>query len=312
MRRRRHGLRYVVTGSTGFIGAQLCSVLAIQGHTVIALGRDDVRLKARFSAKPVVETLTYLRTEDGAIDLLSTVTEAAGNAPIDGAINLAGLAHVRSAAPGAYRADVSFARDLATACSILAVPALVNISSIAARDWATAGRPALRAYGEAKLDAEREIDAVATQSGLVAVTLRPPAVWGPDAPGSFATIRKLLALGLPLPIRSLQARRAYIHVESLCRRIVHILTVLGSTPFPPSHSVLEVADQPLSLPEIFAAVASEMDVTLRTFSFPPQLLTFGLRSIGKTEMAEIATTVLTVDPTQVETFVAGGHASRAP
>ena len=279
-------------------------MLAGEGHTVIALGRDEQRLKARFSANPNILTQSYLRAADGTIDLLATMARAAEHAPIHGAINLAGLAHVRNAEPDAYSADVTFARDLATACRVLAVPSLVNVSSIAARDLAIARRPALRAYGQAKLDAERAIDAVAAPgSGLVAVTLRPPAVWGPDAPGSFATIRQLLALGLPLPIGSLVSRRAYIHVDSLCRHIAHILATLGSRPFPPGHTVLEVADEPLSLREIFAAVASEMKTPLRTFWFPPQLLRLGLLSIGKRDMAEIVSAELVVDPSQVEKFL---------
>ncbi len=42
-------MRYLVTGATGFIGAEVVRQLAAAGHEVVALVRDPTRVKAAAS-----------------------------------------------------------------------------------------------------------------------------------------------------------------------------------------------------------------------------------------------------------------------
>jgi len=68
-------------------------------------------------------------------------------------------------------------------------------------------------YGCAKLVAERELQEVASETGIEAVVLRPPAVYGPGAPGRLSQLMRLIHLGVPFP--SACNKRSLIGIENL-------------------------------------------------------------------------------------------------
>lgn len=87
----------LVTGATSGIGRAFADRLASDGHDLIAVGRDDVRLGELATAYPEVAVRSIasdLSTAHGVESVISSI----GDVPIDLLINNAGLAHYGSLA----------------------------------------------------------------------------------------------------------------------------------------------------------------------------------------------------------------------
>lgn len=289
---------FVVAGASGFVGRCIVERLLARGDSVIALGRDWSRLPPVWQTNSRVEAKTYAQTSDARPDVAATFADIDVDLAV--VINAAGVAHNPRATQADYlRGITDFTRDLAEATARRGSARLINISSIAARSPAQSGRQSLRWYGEAKRAAEREIDEVSARSGLPAVSLRPPAVWGPGAPGAFSTIRGLLLKGMPLPIGAVRTRRSYIHVQSLVDEILRVSSLAALPHFPRSHVILEVSDGTYTLSEITTKVAQELSVPARIFWFPLFALRLASGVVGNQALSEAISAELLLDGEQV-------------
>lgn len=71
-------------------------------------------------------------------------------------------------------------------------------------------------YGKSKLEAEQELQRIATDTFKV-VIVRPPMIYGPNCPGNYSRLEKL-ALTLPV-FPMVENKRSMLHVEKLCEFI---------------------------------------------------------------------------------------------
>src|SRR5205085_5794094 len=101
---------------------------------------------------------------------------------------------------------------------------ILYLSSVKAMGGATPPGRAFRpddpprpedAYGRAKLASEGALAAVADETGLQLVILRPPLVYGPGVGGNFRALVRLAGSGLPLPFAALDNRRSLIFRDNL-------------------------------------------------------------------------------------------------
>jgi nucleoside-diphosphate-sugar epimerase len=167
-----------VTGGTGFIGRALVGALARRGDAVTCLVRPGT--DARALSGP---GMAVVRGDLAAGDLAAA---APALAAADVVYHVAGVTRARDRA-GFVRGNVT-----ATACLVDAMRGsgqrrarLVHVSSLAAAGPCREGRPLVEddpprpvsVYGATKLEAERHV--LAAGSGLDAVALRPPVVYGP-------------------------------------------------------------------------------------------------------------------------------------
>jgi len=79
------------------------------------------------------------------------------------------------------------------------------------------------AYAETKIQAEQEVIDFCTKNTMAWTILRPPLVYGDNAPGNIGMLQKLLRTGMPLPFGAFTNRRSLISVENLCSVILHCL-----------------------------------------------------------------------------------------
>ncbi len=203
-----------VTGARGFIGHHLTTLLTEWGHTVVPINRDDW-------------------------DLVSQTSPAALLAGCDAVVHLAGRVHVRG-----QPADDSFTRlmmatnvrgteRLAGAAVDQGVRRFVFVSSASVYGRADDGvvideRSPLRpetAYGRSKAAAEEALRAIAERTGLEAVALRPPPVYGPGMGGNFGSLLRIARRGLPVPSGTLTARRSFVSVTNFCDLVARALAV---------------------------------------------------------------------------------------
>jgi nucleoside-diphosphate-sugar epimerase len=123
-------------------------------------------------------------------------------------------------------------------------------------------------YGRAKLAAEEAVSSVAARSGLEAVILRPPLVYGPRVKANFLALMGAIDRGWPLPFASIENRRSLVYVGNLCDAIARCLEAEA----PDGRTFFVTDGAPVSTPQLCRAIGAALGWPARLFSFPPPLL----------------------------------------
>jgi len=78
-------------------------------------------------------------------------------------------------------------------------------------------------YSQSKFEAEIGLKKIALETGMDVVIIRPPLIYGGNAPGNFGSLIKLLAKPLPLPFGAVHNKRSMVYVENLVDFIIHCI-----------------------------------------------------------------------------------------
>lgn len=218
----------LVTGATGFVGRHVCATLVAEGYDVRAL----VRHQGRAHLPPEVVQVPARDLND-----LERLNQAVSGCT--GIVHLAARVHVlRETATNPLEAfrqvNVLGTLNVLRAAMSAGVGQLVFVSSIAAAD------PEPTPYGRSKLEAEVVIAETVAGTGVTAVILRPPGVYGPGMPGNIPRLVAQIRRGFPIPIPRDGNQRSLIFVGNLAAAIsasllynrpgVHTFAVADRTP----------------------------------------------------------------------------------
>ena len=274
----------LVTGAGGFIGRALVARLAARGAPVRAVLRRPAAMP------PAVETLV-LGTLDAATDWA---------APLAGAcalVHLASRAHAPVAdAQRFVEGEAATAAALARAATAAGVHRLVLLSSIKVLGEATLDLPfrahqtptPMDTYGLAKWRMEEAMRAAAGDRLCV---LRPPLVYGPGVKANFRALIRLVDLGVPLPLASIDNRRSLIFLDNL----VDLLELALDHPAASGETFLLRDDEEVSTPELVRRIARALGRTARLLPCPPSLLRLAASLAGRRDAAERLISSLRVD-----------------
>lgn len=190
----------LITGATGFIGRHFLAILAERGRDVVIASR---------TARPAPPGVREVRAVG---DLAARTAAADAFAGADVVVHLAGHVAVKGGGPIEDSTNVRMARAVAERALTAQVPRVVVLSSIAAS--VAEHTPHLaRRYGSEKLAADAVFREILPRERLIFV--RPPAVYGPGMAGPLATLGRLVARGLPIPLGRARAARSYISAANL-------------------------------------------------------------------------------------------------
>ncbi|MEI8631905.1 SDR family oxidoreductase [Vibrio sp. PP-XX7] len=204
----------LLTGSTGFVGSALLKRLLMQ---------DDMKIKVVVRHSIVLENVFCLEVDDinAATDYSSVIHDT------ETVIHCAARAHIMddSAADplSAFRAvNTEGTLNLALQAAQAGVKRFIFLSSIGVNGissmtpFSVSDTPApIEDYAVSKLEAEVGLRKIAAETGMEVVIIRPPLVYGPNAPGNFGKLAKLASRNLPLPFGAIHNKHSLVALDNL-------------------------------------------------------------------------------------------------
>lgn len=286
-------MKYLVTGANGFVGNPLCDELA----------RRQLAFRAVLRRGGEIESKGY---DVAYVSDIGPDTEWANTLQgIDVVIHLAARAHMmndKAQDPLAeYRKiNVEATENLARQAVRHGVRRLVYISSIKVNGETTQNGKSFTerdlpmpqdSYAISKMEAEQSLHAIARETGLEVVIVRPPLAYGARVKGNFAQMLQVVARGWPLPLASVKNRRSLIYVGNLVDALIACATQEAAA----GQTYLVSDGEDISTPELLRSVGAAINHPARLFSCPTVVLRLVGALIGKSKQMDRLLGSLQVD-----------------
>lgn len=246
----------LVTGAGGFVGTALCRRLGANGVAVLKGGRG-----AALSPEMGVDVVIHLASRvhvmhESSEDPLS----AYRSANTLGTVNLA-----RQAVAAGVRRFV-FA-------STVKVHGEGSSVAYAESDGPCPADP----YAISKWEAEQGLRAIAAESTMAVVIVRPPLVYGPGVKANFLSMMRWVERGLPLPLGAIHNQRSLVALDNL----VDFLMLCATHPAAANQTFLVSDGEDLSTTELLVRMAAALGKPSRLLPVPPWLLSTAALLFGK-------------------------------
>ncbi|MBD9438697.1 UDP-glucose 4-epimerase family protein [Pseudomonas sp. PDM04] len=286
--------RILLTGVSGFVGGAIHARL-VQDNC----GALTVALRQPMPQLPTSTTQVLVPAIDGDTDW----TEALIG--VDAVIHSAARVHVmndNSNDPLAEfrKTNVAGTLNLARQAAAAGVRRFIYISSIKVNGEGTApGSPFLAdaapapvdPYGVSKMEAEQALLALAGQTGMEVVIVRPPLVYGPGVKANFHNMMKWLKKGIPLPFGSIPNRRSLVGLDNL----VDFIVVCLRHPDAAGQTFLVSDGEDLSTSELLRRMGTALGIPARLLPIPSWMLELGASMLGKKDLSQRLCGSLQVD-----------------
>jgi nucleoside-diphosphate-sugar epimerase len=268
----------LVTGASGFVGRALCPVLRAAGYRVAITTREKAAVQGLDVDDVHVTSPLGPRTD---------WRPALGG--VQAVVHLAARVHVMDdtadAAQRHRQANTEGTLRLAEAAGAAGVGRFVFLSTVKVNGERTAAAPFRESdtpapadpYAVSKSEAETGLAAIARRTGLEAVILRPPLVYGPGVGGNFLALLKVCQARTPLPLAGAANRRSLIFVGNLADAIVGCL----DHPAAVGETYLLSDGEDVSTAELVRHTAQALGRPARLFSMPGGILRLAGSAVGK-------------------------------
>ncbi|VXC38043.1 UDP-glucose 4-epimerase [Pseudomonas sp. 8Z] len=279
----------LITGASGFVGGALAKCLFEQGRTIRTLGRTRPKVAVEFVQGSIDDRLVSRGALEG----------------VDCVVHLAGRAHqLKDASEDpleSFRvANCKLSEALAAQAIDAGVRRFVFISSIGVNGAVTKDGQAFTAlsepephspYARSKYEAEVALQALCRESSMELVVIRPPLVYGPGAPGNFASLMRWVGRGVPLPLGAIHNKRSLVGVDNLVDLIIRCI----DHPAAANQVFLAGDGEDLSTTELLRQVSDAMARPGCLLPVPSSFLRLAANALGKKAMAQSLLDSLQVD-----------------
>lgn len=277
-------MQLLMTGSSGFIGSSLLLVLkSIRSFSVTTVIRNKKNQDGAEDRSIIMNTINRDSDWSDALLDINTVIHLAARAHIlkDQATNP--LATFRET--NAY-ATLNLAQQAANA----GVRRFIFISSIGVNGNQTYAKPftaddiptPAEPYAQSKHEAEIGLRQIAIKTGMEVVIIRPPLVYGANAPGNFGQLIKIVARGIPLPLGNIHNQRSLVALPNL----IDLITTCIDHPTAANQTFLVSDGEDLSTTELLQRLSHALGKPARLLPIPQSWLETALGLLGKHAIAQ--------------------------
>ncbi|MES2826458.1 MAG: SDR family oxidoreductase [Pseudomonadota bacterium] len=279
-------LNVLVTGATGFVGAALLQYL--KGHddfNPIGAVRADIKKHYADDIERVnIGNISAKTDWSHALQGTNVIVHTAGRAHI--------LKESSDNALAEFRAiNVEGTLNLAKQAITAGVSRFVFISSIKVNGEETLPnqpfsedilKPPIDAYGLSKYEAECALYALAKNTTMDVVIIRPPLVYGPGVKANFLNLMKGLHKGLPLPLGAVHNFRSLVAIENL----VNFIAVCITNPSAANQTFVVSDGNDLSTTKLLVLLGRALGRPARLLPIPTSWLYFAAGLMGKKSVAQ--------------------------
>lgn len=287
-----HPTSILVTGANGFVGHCLVATLGKMSG-ICVLGAH--RIARPFADHPslVVGDIDSGTDWRSAVHGQEVVIHSAARVHIMRDISSDPLAEFR-------QVNVEGTLNLARQAAASGVRRFIFISSIKVNgEGAPLGVPYLAdaqpapvdPYGISKMEAEEGLRALAAESSMEVVIIRPVLIYGPGVKANFLSMMHWLHMGVPLPFGSIHNRRSLVALDNL----VDLIITCIDHPAAANQTFLVSDGEEFSTTELLRKMGAALGRPARLLPVPSRLLELGALMLGKQALAQRLCGSLQVD-----------------
>lgn len=286
--------RVLVTGSSGFVGRELCRLLGQTGYHVRAALRSEAALPQGAAEKAVVGSIGPSTDWSRALHEVDAVVHCAA---------VAHILHPRAGTDPYVEVNALGTERLLAQAAVQRVGRFVYLSSIKVngeesgpRAYQATDVPQPRdAYAISKLRGEQ----ATLQAAIDTVVVRSPMVYGPGVRANFLRLLRWVDAQRPLPLGAIDNRRSLVNLWNLCSLLMHVI----EDPRAVHGTWLVSDDEDLSTPELIRRLAAAMQRRARLLPVPASLLRLAGILTGRRAEIDRLCGSLTVDIVRTRTLL---------
>lgn len=288
--------KLLLTGCTGFLGHSLLERLCRDTWDVVVSSRSSSMQVPAGASFVCISSLDVDTNWSLALAGVVVVIHCAARVHVMDETSSDPLADYRRVNVGG---TLSLARQAASA----GVRRFVYISSIKVNGEGTSlgvpyladAQPApLDAYGISKMEAEKGLRALAAETGMEVVIIRPVLVYGPGVKANFLSMMQWLHKGVPLPFGAIHNQRSLVALDNL----VDLIVTCIDHPAAANQTFLVSDGEDLSTTELLRRMGAALGKPARLLPLPAGLIRFGANLIGRPAIAQRLCGSLQVDISQ--------------
>ena len=270
-------MHVLLTGASGFVGTGVLGALRERGVAVRPVVRS-ASSAAHMEDTVVVPRLDVATDWTAALHGVTVVIHCAARAHIMRDEALDPLAEYR-------RVNVDGTLALARQAAAAGVKRFVFVSSIGVNGGQTFGKPFIaedtpqpeEPYALSKWEAEQALQTLAADSDMELVVIRPPLVYGPNAPGNFGRLINAVRRGMWLPLGAVHNRRTLVALGNL----VDLILLCSHHPAAAGQIFLAGDGEDLSTTQLLRGLGDVMERPARLLPVPVAFMALGAGMLGR-------------------------------
>lgn len=275
-------MNIVITGANGYIGCHLYrELLTFENKTPIPVMRKkNEKMENVIFIEDINRQTQWQQHLSGANVVIHLAARAHRNNEVS---------HTRSLT--VFRETNTLGTlNLARQAADAGVKRFIFISSIGVNGNQTLDKPfnaidtpnPAEPYAISKYEAEIELKRFAAQSSMEIVIIRPPLVYGANAPGNFGKLIHTVARGIPLPLGTVNNRRSLVALPNL----TNLITTCIDHPAAANQTFLVSDGEDLSTTELLERLGIALGRSARLLPVPQKFLVSSLKLLGKETLAQ--------------------------
>jgi nucleoside-diphosphate-sugar epimerase len=146
-------------------------------------------------------------------------------------------------------------------------------------------------YAQSKMEAEIGLLEISRTTKMSTVIIRPPLVYGPNAPGNFGSLLRIVKKQIPLPLGAVKNKRSFVFLDNLVDMVICCITHQNAA----NQVFLVSDDEDLSTTQLLTKMGRAFNKNTLLLPIPMYILNAAAKCVGKTKVAQQLLGSLQVD-----------------